>query len=202
MRAGWLVALAACGPENHVAAFDGQAFPIASSFLTVAPDTFGDDDLVVVSLSSVEASCDAERAFRAASATAETPEALAEAWAAAWPPAFTEAQLVVRVQGGTWPPAHGAWSGLAWDALPEENGVVFATFTRHFALRDAAWWTGDAADDAAYEETWLSNGGLVKWGAAEPGVHLSGRLHTGVTDGAGTPVGDTELRFDATICGL
>jgi hypothetical protein len=197
-----LSALVACGPQNTVGPVAGVPFPIASAHLTVDPGTFGADDLVTVTLSSLPASCEAERSFRAASLDAGTPEALAAAWSAAYPDAFFEVDVAARVTGGTWPGRGALWSGLAWDAFPEQNNVVFGVLTEHVAPRDAAYWEGEYDDEDDYEHVFYTDGGLLQWGAAQPGVRLSGRFNTDVVDGDGADAGSTEIRFDATICGL
>jgi hypothetical protein len=194
--------LVACGPPNRVSPIGDLPFPVESSYLTVDPGTFDADDLLTVTLSSLPGSCDAERVFRDGAADAEDPAALAEAWAAAFPAAFTEVEVVARVQGGTWPVKGSLWSGLAWDALPEQNNVAFAVFTQHLALRDEAWWAGEVEDEDAYEQVFYSDGGLMKWGTSEPGVRVSGRLNADVVSSAGAFAGSSEVRFDATICGL
>lgn len=194
--------LAACGPDNHVAPFGTVSFPIASAHLTVDPGTFGADDLLTVTLSSLEASCDAERAFRDAAAVADSPEEMAAAWSSAYPESFFEVDVVARIKGGTWPPSGTLWSGLDWDALPEQNNLAFALITGHITSRDVDYWSGEAEEVAAYEKIWLTDGGLMRWGAATPGLRVSGQFNTAVVDEAGNEVGNTEIRFDATVCGL
>lgn len=196
------LALAACGPVNRASPVGDLVFDLASAHLTVDPGTFGADDLLTITLSSLPASCDAERAFRDGTVDAETPEAIAAVWADTYPPAFTEIELGARVPGGTWPARGAAWTGLAWDAFPEQNNVVFGVLTQHLALRDADWWAGEVDDPDAVERVFYTDGGLVKWGGVSPQVRVSGRFVTGVVDDAGSAIGDTEIRFDATICGL
>lgn len=196
-----LLALLACGPRNSVDPVAGRLWPMETSFLTVDPDTFDGDDLLTITLSSLPDSCDRDRLFRDAAADAEGPAALADAWASAYPEPFFEVDVVARVQGGTWPPKGALWSGLPWDAFPEQNNVVFAVLTEHVAVRDEAYWAGDYEDEDDYEHVFYTDGGLAKWGKATPGLRVTGRMNADVVDGSGNYAGATEIRFDATVCG-
>lgn len=202
MRPLWtLAALAACTPTNELDPVAGKEWPILSAFFTLAPDTFDSDDLVTITLSSLPDACERDGVWRAGASAAETPEDLADAWLAAFPSAFFEVDVVARVQGGTWPPKGSLWSGLAWDALPESNNVVFAVLTEHVTLRDEDFWAQEYDDEDDYEHVFYSDGGLAKWKKVIPGSRLAGGFVTDVVDGGGTYAGTTEIRFDATICG-
>jgi hypothetical protein len=190
--------LAGCTP-NRASEIDGTAFPIESTALEVVPGAFGDDDLLVVTLSSLPDVCAAQASFRAAAGDAEDGAALASAWNAAYPLQFTEIVLAARVVGSTWPPNGEQWPGLAWDAFPEEDSVVFASWLDHRAPRDAAYFDGEA-DPGGYETTWLSDGGFVEWRAGLPSQRLAGRFATHVTDRSGEVRGAGDVRFDAETC--
>lgn len=195
-----LVLLAACAPNRVQGLIAGQPVPIESAHLTVETGAFGDDDLVVVTMSSLPGSCSREQYWRELSANADTPEALAQAWADAWPAEFWQVDLVARVAGGSWPPRDSVWTGLAWDAFPEEPGQVFATFDHHVAWRDATWFAGEFEDEDVYEHVFYSDLGAVQWGKGLPAQKLAGKMSTNTTDGSGTFTGRVELRFDVVTC--
>jgi hypothetical protein len=192
--------LLACSPNRVVGTVAGAPVPVESAYLAVEPEFFGDDDLVRIRLASIPNACDADRFYEEQVAAATTPDELAEAWSNAYPPDFWSIDLVAWVPGGSWPPKDRAWQGLAWDALPERSNTVFATFNHYVAWLDAAWFTGEVADEDDYDHVFYSDLGLARWGGGTPAQRLSGRMSTNVRDGAGDLVGRVELRFDATPC--
>ncbi|MCA9493700.1 MAG: hypothetical protein KC621_27395 [Myxococcales bacterium] len=196
-----LAALLACAPANRVDGFVGdQQLSIASAHLTWLPGALGDDDLLVATLSSLPDSCGLERAFEQLAGQSDQPDQLAAAWAATYPPAFWQVDVVARVPGASWPSKGELWVGLPWDAFPEEPNTLFASFTEHRALRDEAWWGGEAIEEDDYETVWFSDEGTALWRAGTPSQHARGRFNTFVADGEGVRDGLVEVFFDVSVC--
>ena len=195
-----LVLVLGCTSDRVVGTIAGAPVPIESTYLVVEPAFFGDDDLVQVRMSSIPNSCAADQFYRDQVEAETTPEGLAEAWSNAYPTDFWTVDLVAWVPGGTWPPKDRVWPGLAWDALPEDENSVYATFNHYVAPLDAAWFLGEVEDEDDYDHVFYSDLGLVQWGKGVPAQRLSGKMNTNIRDGAGDLVGRVELRFDATPC--
>lgn len=194
-----IVGLTGCAPNRIRGEIDGLPIPIASAFLVLEAGALGDDDLLVVSLSSLPSACRVFDHWESRAAGAGTAEELAAAWAEAFPDDWWQVDLVLRQASGSWPPEGAVWPGLAHDAFPEEAGDVFANFVHHRLRRDADWFSG-AAPDEDYEAAWLSDLGALRIDRGEPGTRLAGRFATRAVDADGVAAGEVEVIFDATPC--
>jgi hypothetical protein len=200
LRHGGLLALGLVGAcdANRVAGTIGQsAVPIESAFTTTVADAFGDDDLVVITASSIPSACRAFQFFEETAAQSADPDVLAEAWAASFPADFWQVDIVLRMGPSAVPARGDVWPGLPHDAFPEQAGQAFASFTHHSQHRDANYFA--QTTDEAYGEAWLSHGGAVRFDRVDVTL-LDGRFNTTVLDDEGGFAGQVEVFFRATPC--
>jgi hypothetical protein len=187
---------AGCDANRVSGTIAGLTVPIETAFTTTAGNAFGSDDLVVITATSVPSACRAFQFFDETASETDDPDALAEAWAASFPPDFWQIDIVLRI-GPTATPAKGAvWPALPVDAFPEEAGQAFATFTHTTQHRDAASFS--SGDDGA--DHWLSDGGAVRFDGVSAEGLLDGRLNTTVVDEEGAVAGTVQVFFKATPC--
>jgi hypothetical protein len=197
MRALALVLLGGCSANAVHGRVDGFAVKIKSSFLAWDVPADGTPGTIVVAMSSLPNGCAVYQYWNVQMNKADSdPDALAQAWAQAFPEQFWEVFLTFRVDPGTWPAPGMAWQGNAWDQQLTTPSSAAMEFVQHNAHRPAEWFEGASG----FEHDYFSNAGVVKFGRSIPNQRLSGRFSTLTVDETGLPTGSVNVDFAATPC--
>lgn len=194
---------AGCNRDRMIGTIDGMEWPLSDSFLVRSEEAYGDDDLLVITLSSLPDACRTWQLWDASVTEDATPEELAEAWQQVFPNVFWEVHIGARMLSGSWPVSRTGWAGASWDNEPHGPEVVYARFVEHRDARPPGWFEpeGLPPDDALeIEEIYRSHAGAIKWSTNSPSRVAAGRFNTDVADAEGNRIGRVELRFHATPC--
>jgi hypothetical protein len=190
---------------------DGERPELVDGFFVHATETWDDEDLIVVVLSSFEDSCEAMAELKEAQEDADEisdPETWAEAWAEAWeehmPDEFWQIEIVMRIEDDGDSLGGQELDGVAWDEDLEETGEAFAVVRNHHQPFDFEY-VFDDADREDYYALYYSDRGELQIEEHDPNDSLSGTFSFEVVEieeDEDNPdeAGEVEVHFEVERC--
>ncbi|MFT4621696.1 MAG: hypothetical protein ACI8PZ_000348 [Myxococcota bacterium] len=193
---GALVLLAGCSTVSVRGEIDGETPPIEVSMFLEDGDAFGAEGLIAIVLSSEPNACRLYEYFLDEADASTGWRGYSIGWQKTFPDNFWQVSLVLRTGAFDGTIGGQTFTGIPWDAVPEQNGQAYGRIV-HYVQHPRP----DAPDSTDWFVEYLSAGGTLEIGTHEPGERLEGRFTAPFVDPAdGAARGDLDLKFDARVC--
>lgn len=190
-----VVLASACSTVDVKGEIDGETPPIEVSMFLEDGDAFGQDGLMAIVLSSEPNACRLYEYFLDQT-IAGGWRGYTIGWQKTFPDNFWQVSLVLRTSSFDGTLEGQTFSGLTWDALPEQTGQAYGRVV-HYVQHPRP----DSPDNTDWFVEYLSNGGSLEIDKHEPGERLKGTFTAPFVDPTdGSARGEIDLKFDARVC--
>ncbi len=195
VSAALLLLGAGCTTVKVKGEIDGETPPIEVSMFLEDSDAFGEEGLVAVVLSSEPNACRLYEYFLDQT-DAGGWRGYSIGWQKTFPDNFWQISLVLRTGAFDGTLDGQTFTGIPWDAVPEQNGQAYGHVV-HYVQHPRP----DSPDNGDWRVDYNSNGGSFEIDKHEPGERLTGTFSAPFVDPVdGSARGELEMKFDARVC--